>query len=60
MRHIEHWMLKLGFGVFVGFTAGSVVFCAFAAYEWWMGVPATPIDVALGVGLGAAFAGWRS
>ena len=57
---MTYWIKRAAVAVGVGFVAGAVVFCSFAVFEWFAGVPATPFDVAFGVGLGAALAGWNS
>ena len=59
-NRMSYWMKRAAVAAGTGFVAGAVVFCAFAMFEWWVGTPATGLDVAIGVGIGAALAGWNS
>lgn len=55
-----HWIKRIGFTIGAGFVVGATVFGTFEVFEWIVGHPATAIDVALGVGGGAALAAWNA
>lgn len=57
---MKHWLLKAGFALGVGFTAGCAVFGVFEFGEWLIGRPASGAEIAIAVGVSAGIVGWNA